>query len=116
MAHHRIRITASAPNRIQPDKSMLEMSDGGMTHVKQGDTVTWIIDVRAMTSILIKDDNIHVNLFEPDPKPEAPAKRDSEWSGKISDNLLGGVEENYTICWSQDGETYCFDPKIQVNP
>jgi plastocyanin len=116
MAHHHIRITNSMPNKAHPDKSALELSDSGITRVNPGDHVTWIIDAKEITSILVKDDNIHVNLFEPDPHPVAPEKKDSEWTGTVQQKLQKGAEESYTICWTQAGETYCFDPKIQVNP
>ncbi|MDZ4708285.1 MAG: hypothetical protein SH818_07765 [Saprospiraceae bacterium] len=113
MAHHKIKITGSIPNRKHPNLSTLSLSDMGRTHVKAGDTVTWIIDVKEITSILIKDDNSS-DLFHPDPAPVSPAKKDSAWSGKIKEGVKSG-SEFYTICWSQGGETYCYDPVIQVN-
>lgn len=116
MTHHQIKITNSMPNKAHPDKSKLEMSDSGLTKVNAGDHVTWIIDAKQISSILIKDDNVHVDLFEPDPHPVAPEKKDSEWTGTIHKHLKPKQEESYTICWTEHGETYCYDPKIQVNP
>ncbi|MEP7110451.1 MAG: hypothetical protein ABI760_20820 [Ferruginibacter sp.] len=116
MAHHTITITGSTPNKVQPTQSLLtlsDVSDEGTTFVRPGDTVSWIINVEEIDSILIKDD-VHRDLFEPDPSPAAPAKKGSDWTGKIRNNIKPGVE-TYSIYWSQNGETYGYDPKIQVN-
>jgi hypothetical protein len=112
MANHDIFIRLGKTNLDEPDKSTLDLSDGGTSVIKSGDTVTWIIDDKAISSILVMDDNRHNNVFAPDPKP---VKGSTSWMAKAKEVKKEEVE-TYTICWVQDGQVFCYDPKIVVNP
>jgi hypothetical protein len=127
--NHEIRLRVGILNRAHPEKSTLTLSpaavpvhnrdDAGEEQVndtifaRPGDTITWIIDDPDITSILVMDDNKKQNVFELDP---APLFGSSSWSGVVDRKINGRKEESYTICWSQDGITFCYDPKIVVNP
>jgi plastocyanin len=127
--NHEIRLKVGILNRAHPEKSTLtlipaevpvsnrgdtaEEQLGDTIYARPGDTITWIIDDPDITSILVMDDNKKQNVFELDP---APLMGSTRWSGLVDRKIKGRKEESYTICWSQDGMTYCFDPKIVVNP
>jgi plastocyanin len=96
---------------IQEDPS--ELKPGDSIDVRPGDTVTWIIQDPDISSILIMDDNKNRNVFESNP---APVFGSRNWMGVIDRTINGRKEETYAICWSQHGITYCYDPKITVNP
>lgn len=114
MAQHTITITGSDPGDNQPTRSRLTLSDGDKTVVEKGDVVTWIIDKDCpqITSILIKDDNLHFDLFDPGPAPTTG----THWMGIVNSNHGRKGDEHYTISWSEGEKTYSFDPIIQVNP
>jgi hypothetical protein len=113
MANHEICILDAHPNPGHPDKSSLRLSDNGLSVINSGDTVTWIIPEGSMiSSIVVFDDNRNSNVFAPDPKP-VPGS--TSWMGTAK-AVTSTKQETYTICWSQNGMTYCFDPKIVVNP
>jgi plastocyanin len=112
MANHDIFIRLGKTNLDEPDKSTLELSDGGTSNIKSGDTVTWIIDDKEITSILVMDDNRHNNVFAPDPRPE---KGSRNWTARAKEVKKLEVE-TYTICWAQNGQVFCYDPQIIVNP
>lgn len=112
MADYKIFIKLAKPNFDSPDKSTLDLSDNGTTSIHSGDTVTWIIDDKDITSIVVMDDNRHRNVFSPDPRPEKDGK-----SWKAQAKKVDKLEvETYTICWAQDGKVFCYDPQIIVNP
>lgn len=112
MANHDILIKVGTLNMEEPDKSTLDLSDGGTSTINSGDTVTWIIDDKQISSIVIMDDNKNANVFSPDPRP---IKGSTSWMGRAK-RVSKKEEETYTICWSQGGMVFCFDPKIVVNP
>lgn len=111
--NHQIKILKAHPNRLQPDKSRLELSDNGNTEAHSGDEVTWVVEDSDITSIIIMDDNKLSNVFSPDPKPVGGSSRN--WTGKTK-SVVHTQVESYTICWAQDGQVYCYDPQIVVNP
>jgi hypothetical protein len=115
--NHVIFIIGSVPNFEHPDKSKLILSDAGDTTVDPGDTVVWINMVSGISSFLIRDDNKISNVFEPDP---SPVQGSTNWKGTVKLGILNAKQkqqsERYTICWSQDGMTFCYDPVIKLNP
>jgi plastocyanin len=111
--HHEIVIHAAHPNVHQPDKSRLDLSDNGNTVAKAGDTVSWIVNDPSITSIIVMDDNKLSNVFSPDPKPVGGGTKN--WTGRTKPVIHTQVE-SYTICWAQNGQVYCYDPQIVVNP
>jgi hypothetical protein len=116
-----IRIVKSNPDEIRPENSYLKLSDGGLTRCDPLDTIEWIIeqtpaDIREngeITSILIQGDAIS-NFFLFSAKMEN--KFFKKWTGEVRRGLEPGEVSKYTIYWSQRGNVYCFDPKIQINP
>lgn len=92
----------------------IRLKPGNKIAVKPGDKITWIIvDTSIISSILILHKDKGKNVFESGP---APVPGSTTWSGIIDKKIRGKKEEYYSICWSQGGMTYCFDPKITVNP
>jgi plastocyanin len=89
-----------------------DFKPGDDINVKPGDRITWIIQDPDISSILVMDDNKNKNVFESNP---SPVKGSTNWSGIIDRTINGRKEETYSICWSQQGMTYCYDPKITVN-
>jgi plastocyanin len=134
---HDILISAGEINRAHPEQSTLtlklrtaalvpqvdnaelaqqehsELKPGDEIEVKPGDIVTWFIEDPDISSILVMDDNKNKNVFESNPSPVFGSR---SWSGVIDKAIRGNKVETYTICWSQHGITYCYDPKITVNP
>jgi hypothetical protein len=88
------------------------LKPGDKIEVKPGDVVTWIIQDPNISSILILHKIRGKNVFASGP---APARPGQSWTG-----IIRGVsmkeDEEYAICWSQGGVTYCYDPIIYVNP
>jgi hypothetical protein len=116
MANHIIFILGTKPNATHPDNRDLILSDGGDSKVNHGDTVFWVNMVPSITSFRITDDNLHSDVFSPDPL-QIPGSLN--WSGTVRKKEKkdkGKHEETYTICFTQDGQTFSYDPIIKVNP
>lgn len=96
----------------------LILSDDGSTDAAPGDTVRWTIGLNSgVASITQIEDNVTIDIFNPDPVQEDKNLDSSAWSGLIRQDLTLPCEETYTIHYTQtsvDG-AYRFDPKIQVN-
>jgi len=116
-----IRILKSNPDEIHPENSYLKLSDGGLTLCDPLDSIQWIVEQTAgdieengeITSILIQGDAIS-NFFLLSTQKEKNFFK--KWTGKVRRGLQPGDVSKYTIYWSQRGNVYCFDPKIQINP
>jgi hypothetical protein len=116
-----IRILKSNPDEIHPENSYLKLSDGGLTRCEPLDSIQWIVEQTAgdiaengeITSILIQGDAIS-NFFLLSTQLENNFFR--KWTGEVRRGLQPGEVSKYTIYWSQRGNVYCFDPKIQINP
>jgi hypothetical protein len=89
-----------------------EFKPGDDITVNSGDTITWKIMANGVDSILILHKDKPKNVFSSGPAPMLPGK---DWSGVVK-RVSRREDEEYAICWSQGGKTYCFDPKIAVNP
>ena len=117
----KIRILRSNPDEIHPENSYLKLSDGGLTLCDPLDSIQWIVDQTKadieengeITSILIQGDAIS-NFFIASTQKENEFFK--KWTGKVRRDLQPGDVSKYTIYWSQKGNVYCFDPKIQINP
>lgn len=117
---HEIYIRKSNPDEIHPENSYLKLSDGGLTLCEPLDSIQWIVDQTAgdiaengeITSILIQGDAISNFLLISAQKENNFFKK---WTGKVRRGLQPGEISKYTIYWSQRGNVYCFDPKIQIN-
>jgi len=118
---HEIYIRKSNPDEIHPENSYLKLSDGGLTLCNPLDTIQWIVkqtqadidENGEITSILIQGDAIS-NFFIAFTQKENEFFK--KWTGKVRRDLQPGDVSKYTIYWSQRGNVYCFDPKIQINP
>jgi hypothetical protein len=118
---HEIYIRRSNPDEIHPENSYLKLSDGGLTLCNPLDTIQWIVEQTKadidengeITSILIQGDAIS-NFFIASTQKENEFFK--KWTGKVRRDLQPGDVSKYTIYWSQKGNVYCFDPKIQINP
>ena len=116
-----IRIVKSNPDEIRPENSYLKLSDGGLTRCDPLDSIQWIIeqtpaDIKEngeITSILIQGDAFS-NFFLLSTQMEKNFFK--KWTGEVRRGLEPGEVSKYTIYWSQRGNVYCFDPKIQINP
>ncbi len=116
-----IRILKSNPDEIRPENSYLKLSDGGLTRCDPLDSIQWIVEQTAgdilengeITSILIQGDAIS-NFFLLSTEKENNFFK--KWTGRVRRGLQSGEVSKYTIYWSQGGNVYCFDPKIQINP
>jgi hypothetical protein len=117
MANHIIEIKNIWGSVNQPLHSKLTLSDHGVTKVDPGDTVTWVSTDPRVSSFLIKYEPRpnSTNLFEKDPRPFRREKIVAGWTGKIKKTARRRQVEKYSICWAQEGQVFCFDPKIQVN-
>jgi hypothetical protein len=113
MANHDIIIELGKPNFEEPHRSTLELSDKGTTSIRSGDTVTWVIKDKEISSILVMDDNRHSNVFLTDPRP---GKDGATWVAEAKGNIKKVEVETYTICWAQGGKVFCYDPVIVLNP
>lgn len=124
MANHIIFILGTKPNSTHPDNRDLILSDDGDSIVNHGDTVFWVNMVSSITSFRITDDNLHSDVFHPDP---LQIEGSMNWKGKVKErkefhklhppkSKKGKHEESYTICFTQDGQTFSYDPVIRVNP
>jgi plastocyanin len=135
--NHEVFIDVAEPNEAHPEQSTLVLNStsffeeetsetidvnqgntkavnsGDSIGVKPGDTVTWIVKASGITSILVMDDNRRANVFESNPSPVFGG---INWSGVVDRSIVGRKVETYSICWSQNGKVYCYDPKIVVNP
>lgn len=90
-----------------------EFKPGDDITINSGDILTWkITDPTIISSILILHKEKGKNVFASGPAPVLPG---TDWSGTVR-RVSKKEDEEYAICWSQDGKTYCFDPKITVNP
>jgi len=115
-----IRIIKSNPDEIRPENSYLKLSDGGLTRCDPLDSIEWIVeqtpsDIKEngeITSILIQGDAISNFLLLSAQKENKFFKK---WTGEVRRGLQPGEVSKYTIYWSQRGNVYCFDPKIQIN-
>jgi hypothetical protein len=115
-----IKILGSVPNNKHPNLSYLDLSDGGLSFCKVKTVITWTVEQTPkdisehgkITAILIEGDGFS-NAFNPAPMiGKGPIK---DWIGMVRPNLQPGDEEKYTIFWVQNGNIYCYDPKIQIN-
>ncbi len=122
MANHIIFILGTKPNTTHPDNRDLILSDSGDTTVKHGDWVFWVNTVDSITSFRITDDNLHSDVFYPDP---LQIQGSMNWSGQIKpkakhdkdkkEKQKGIHEESYSISFTQDGQTFSYDPIIKVD-
>lgn len=107
-----IRITGSNIATQQ-----LVMDDNGLSGVKRGEQVTWIIapnsGVYEIVHITAYPNS--TDIFNPDP---SPAGSSSNWQGTVSQTIPIGSQETYYINWRAipGGPIYFFDPRIIVNP
>jgi plastocyanin len=88
-----------------------EFKPGDDITVNSGDTITWVIKVNEISSILILHKEKVKNVFSSFPAPVLPG---TNWTGVVK-KVSRKEDEEYYICWSQAGATYCYDPKITVN-
>jgi hypothetical protein len=117
MANQIIFILGTKPNATHPDNRDLILSDEGDSIVNYGDTVFWVNMVSSITSFRITDDNLHSDVFHPDP---LQIEGSMNWKGKVKEKsqpLKGKkvIQESYTISFTQDGQTFSYDPVIRLN-
>jgi plastocyanin len=97
-------------------KNKLVLSDGGITTVNPGDTVTWVVNSKSgVAAIIAINDDSKIDLFKPNPVPLSSAS----WQGKIKTaKVTKEKKETYTIKYLKIGDSkiYRYDPEIEVKP
>jgi hypothetical protein len=115
MATHTIKIGTTHCNHAHPEQSKVSLSDKGNTSVKPSDTVIWDNQNPKIESFLILfNDWKRIRLFKTE-RALLSTEKGKKWKVRINADALPGTSYEYSICWVQDGQVYCYDPKIQVN-
>jgi hypothetical protein len=91
----------------------LNLSDHGHTQADAGDTILWHIDhksnVDSITSIEAK--SVSNNFWS-----SLPHSQGNNWTGDIDPSAPANAEYNYSIRWTEHGNSHIYDPKISIKP